>query len=198
MKLYLLPGILLAMLSIFSLTACTQPTPGYPSAIPTSPSQTPTPMPTPEPTSMPEARDGVNLVEALGLDATTRIDILNLMQPPAAGGNADADAITDPAMLAKIIASLDVALPLRERTPCDAVFVLRFRLEGDKPQEFDYGCNPGAPDFLRGYQSLWSGQEALTPASFDALMAPYLRASFRNPANGMPPDETPPATPSLD
>ena len=208
MKLYLITSSFLTILATLSLVGCSVPSPALTpiSASPATPTSTATPAPAPTstatatpaptPTSVSQTGDTVNLVRALSLSETTQIDIINLLQPPAAGSASDANVITDPDELSKIIDSLDVDLPLRPRSACDAVFVLRFRLADGRIQEFDYGCNPGSPDFLRGFQKIWSGQEALTPSPFNALMAPYLRASFNNPSHGMPPDETPPATPS--
>jgi hypothetical protein len=133
-------------------------------------------------------------VKELDLNLTNQIDVINLLHPPAQGADAMGPlAITDPVVIEKIVASLDQNLELRARSDCKSVFVLRFQLSDGRHQEFEYGCDPGKPDFLRGFQELWRGQEALTPIDFNELMAPYLKESFSDPGSGIAPapQETP-------
>ena len=112
----------------------------------------------------------INVTRQAGLGQTVQIDIVKLDEA------APAVSITDPQVIIQIVAALDTDLAMTPKTFCAPLYTLRFLLADRSVQEFGYNCGDGAPDFLRGEQDFFQGQDFATPAEFDALIQAQLDA----------------------
>jgi putative hemolysin len=134
---------------------------------------------TDEPTSAPAEEAWVNVVEQAGLDGAVEIEILEL-NVEAATGYVHRLTISDPEIVAQIVAALDVKVQLRPVVPgalCPAWYMLRFRMADGSAQAFGYGCYAGDASVLRGEQDFWQGRDAEPPAWFSDLIREQLAAA---------------------
>jgi serpin B len=133
----------------------------------------------------------INLVERLNLAKTEQIDIFTILQQPDStaaeaqpGASTPLLTITDPETVSALISALDTDLELRLGVSCISIYTLRFQTSDGAVQELQYGCDPNAPDFLRGNQGFWQGTEAPTPDEFNALMKKLI-ATAQTPESSM-------------
>jgi putative hemolysin len=121
----------------------------------------------------------INLVELAGLADTVDIEILESAAVEFSG-YVHRLTISDPDVVARIVAALDVEIQLRpvvEDALCPGWYLLRFRLADGVVQEFGYGCDAGDTSVLRGVQGFWQGQDAEPPVQFSMLIQEQLAAS---------------------
>jgi len=129
-----------------------------------------------EPTVTPIEEVWINPVEQAGLNGATEIQVLELNMD-AATGYVHRLTISDPEVIAQIVAALDVQLKLGPRARCLAWYTLRFRLADGSVQEFGLGCDAENPTFLRGGQDFWQDQDAEPPTQFWVLIQAQLAAA---------------------
>jgi putative hemolysin len=121
----------------------------------------------------------INLVELAGLVDTVDIEILESAAVEFSG-YVHRLTVSDPDVVARIVAALDVPIQLRpvvEDALCPGWYLLRFRLADGVVQEFGYGCDAGDTSALRGLQGFWQGQDAEPPAQFSLLIQEQLATS---------------------
>jgi hypothetical protein len=114
----------------------------------------------------------INVSEQAGLAQTSRLAITErvndsptLYEPRM--------IVTDPVVLGRINAALDVDLPLRSQVDCLARYRLSFVSATGDVQELGYYCKDGA-SFLTGTQAFWAGQQVTPPAEFDVILGDLL------------------------
>jgi len=124
----------------------------------------------------------INIVDEAGLAQTQKITVLKL-DPDAPVSHQPMNFISEPAVVAEILASLNSDVHLMPRARCPAPFTLRFHLADGTFQEIGYACELQTPSFLRGDQDFWHGKDALAPDGFNALLCPHLTGEIKNTLN---------------
>jgi putative hemolysin len=132
--------------------------------------------PTAEPTIVPTAAMAVNPVQQAGLDNTVEIEILELNMD-ASTSYISRLTISDPDVVAQIVAVLDADLPLGPRLRCPDWYRLRFYLADGSMQEFGIGCSAESPTFLHGGQDFWQDQDGAIPPQLAPLIQAQLAAA---------------------
>ena len=110
----------------------------------------------PPPNGVQESADSVNIAQQANLHQTSKLEILAL----TAASNGDYTLVAqvdDPALITKIVTTLDQDLPLLPALRCIDHYRLRFILTDGVVQEFGYLCQDdhaylqSGPGFLQGH-----------------------------------------------
>lgn len=123
----------------------------------------------------------LNAVEAAGLRDAVAVVIrpLRSLGPegsePVGGpaGGTEPIPITEPGLVAEMVAELDDDLPLRPRAQCAPLYALGFVRSDGETVEFEYACGEG-PIVLRGEQAFFDGRDVHPSLQFDELIASRL------------------------
>lgn len=108
----------------------------------------------------------LNFPEDLMLTNVSRVEILAI--DPEGLTPVPAATITSPPDVARVVASLQIDLPLYEQKPCTALLQVNFVM-GDRVASVLYAC-AGDGTVLRGSDDVTQGREARAPAEFQKLI----------------------------
>jgi hypothetical protein len=108
----------------------------------------------------------VNLAEDLMLAGVSKIEVLAV--EPANPTPVPAVTITNPADIARVVASLQIDLPLYAAKPCATLLRVDFVM-ADRVESLSYAC-PGDGTVLRGSEAVTKGRQVLAPAEFQKLI----------------------------
>jgi putative hemolysin len=129
------------------------------------------------PPASPLAPDApINVVELAGLRDTTEIQILEFAMADVSG-LAQRATISDAGVIARLVAALDVDIPLDPRARCPTTYVVRFVLSDGSVVDLGYGCGAEAIQILRGEQGFWQGLDGRAPDGFSVLIQEQLAAA---------------------
>jgi putative hemolysin len=126
-----------------------------------------------EPTVAPAVEVWVNPAQQAGLGDATEIEVLEL-NTEASTGYVSRVTVSDPDVIAQIVAALDEDLRLGPRVRCPAWYKLRFRLADGTVEELGLGCSAENPTFVRGEQDFWQGYDGELPAELIPLIQAQL------------------------
>jgi putative hemolysin len=129
--------------------------------------------PTAAPTIAPTEEIWVNPAQQAGLEDTIEIEILELNMN-ASTGYVSRLTISDPDVIARVVAALDVDLRLHARARCPSWYRLHFRLVDGSVEALDLACDAENPTFVRGGQDFWQGYDADLPTQLNPLIQAQL------------------------
>jgi len=121
----------------------------------------------------PTAQKYINLADEAGLAGTTEIQIFERTEA-AMALEVYRGAITDPDVIASLVAALEVNIPPIDRQECADHYRLVFRLADGSDVEFGYACQLATPSYIGGEQTFWQERVVIAPDSFNSLMAEQL------------------------
>jgi hypothetical protein len=154
---------------VLLLSACNGASPS-----PSEPATTP-----PEGTATVELEESINVTEALNLEGTVAIDVLQSVVTEVEGGGQEMDyapvaRISEPEVVAGVVEALDTEVAVGERSRCMSRYLLVFHQEDGTRQTMGYACFQDGTPFLRGRFQEDVGQDAVPPEPFVELVNEHL------------------------
>lgn len=126
-----------------------------------------TPVSVPPPSSADSAKT-INLAQAANLATTMQVEIR--MFDEVSGDYQPTTTITDPTVIATLIAPLDQELLLQPALFCTAQYELIFQVADGQALTFNYGCVAEEGGFLQGGETPLQDQAIEPPAAFQEAL----------------------------